>query len=1030
MLGPLELDDLRGGAGAVERPKLRALLALLLIHANAAVSADTLVDELWDADAPRSARGNLKTYVWSLRRLLSPADPGASPIRTDPGGYMFHVARDDVDMYAFERLIGDGRTARRAGDLADADRRLGRALALWRGSAFEGVALVGTRLPQAVRRLEEQRLAAFEDLVDLRLAAGGHREIIADLRIWVERHPLQERLWGQLLLALYRDGRQADALDTYQLLRRRLVDEVGVEPGEALQVLHGRVLSGDPALAAPERIVPVAPGPATAAGHVAGPDPIPPAPVPDLLPPDIPDFTGRRDAVRALERLLLGDPDRGHRSAPAVAGVAGMGGIGKTALAVHVAHRCAAAFPDGQLYVNLRGTTSALDSAEVLARFVRALGVDGRSVPVDADERAALYRSRLAGRKMLVVLDDAASEAQIRPLLPGAATCAVLVTSRRRLTGVEGARWVNLDEMPSPEAVELLARVVGDDRVRHGPDDAAEIVRLCAGLPLAVRVIGARLTARPHWRLGHIVDMLGDQRHRLDRLATGDLEMRASLALSLHGLDDEARRLFRRLSLFEVPDFSTALAIAVAEGPAEAATHAVESLVDAQLLAVTGDDGTGQARYRFHDLVRLFARELSEREDGAADRCAAVRRGLGFWLAVAERMAERVPGPCYALIGAVAHPHRPATGDVPCTDPLAWFDAERLTLLSAVRQACELGLDDLAFGLAGALERYLDLRRLYSEWEATNEMVMSACRRAGNQLGEAVMLRGLIDVQTWSRQHSDGEAMLRSYDRACRLLEMFTALGETRGMADAAVMCSWALTAQGRAVDAVELAERALRLADGSGHLGGRARACVALAVAFAEQKRWDRAATSLFAGLEAARRHGNPRYEATVLQFLGIAQRELGELDASEASLVASLAITRRYHDSYAEALTMLALARLHAHRGDERATEEAEGALRIGREHGMGHHVAESLAVLGEIDLARGRPEAAVARMEESVAMWRTRGWLSFQAAALATLGRAYGELGRAVPASAALAEARDIYARLGQPEKVRELERLLLG
>ncbi|GAA4264367.1 AfsR/SARP family transcriptional regulator [Dactylosporangium darangshiense] len=263
---------------------------------------DSLIDELWDTKAPKSARGNLKTYVWLLRSLLAQTDPGASPIRSDSRGYMFQAAPGDVDMFTFEQLIAEGRAAQHRGDFADAGQRLDRALALWRGPALEGVPIVGSRLVQVVRRLEEQRLTAFEDLTEVRLATGGHRDVIANLRIWVERHPLHERLWGQLMLALFRDGRQAEALHTYQLLWRRLVDEVGVEPGEALQLLHGQILAGDSALTAPaDRVAPVV-GATTESG---------PEPVPDLLPPDASDFTGRRKTVRSLENLLLGEPHWG-----------------------------------------------------------------------------------------------------------------------------------------------------------------------------------------------------------------------------------------------------------------------------------------------------------------------------------------------------------------------------------------------------------------------------------------------------------------------------------------------------------------------------------------------------------------------------------------------------------------------------------------------------------------------------------------------------------------------------------------------
>ncbi|GFJ77564.1 hypothetical protein Phou_017440 [Phytohabitans houttuyneae] len=365
-------------------------------------------------------------------------------------------------------------------------------------------------------RLVERRLTAVEDLADLELELGRAEVVAAEIAPLVDAHPMRERLRVRQMTALYRTGRQVEALQSYRVYRNLLAEYEGLDPGREIAELERMILRADP--------VPAAAMP-TAGEHAPA--------APALLPPDIPDFTGRDGPAGELHHLLTaGRPS----SALAVAGVAGMGGVGKTTLAVHVAHLASSAYPDGQLYANLRGAEAvALDPSDVLARFLRALGVDARAIPNDPVERAELYRTRLAGRRVLVVLDNAASEEQVRPLLPGAASCAVLLTSRARLTGVEGARWIDLDVFARAEAIKLLGRVAGDARVAAEPDEAAAIVRLCGGLPLAVRVAGARLTARPTWRLAHLSRMLRDERRRLDRLATGDLEVRASLALSYEG---------------------------------------------------------------------------------------------------------------------------------------------------------------------------------------------------------------------------------------------------------------------------------------------------------------------------------------------------------------------------------------------------------------------------------------------------------------------------------------------------------------
>lgn len=1013
LLGPFEVRDPAGLPVALPRRKQRALLALLLLRAGTVVATDEIVDALWGDRPPASARANLHSYVSALRVALARAAPadGVRP-RSVAGGYVLDVRPDESDVGVFDALVVEGRRALAEARHEAAADVLTRALGLWRGQAMEGLGPQEWLVPFTTR-LEESRLAAVEDQAEARLCLGRHAELTAELALVVARHPFRERINGLYIQALHRAGRRPEALAVYNRLSDVLDAEFGTRPSPYLRTLHRRIRADD-------LVVPPAGG-APAVAPAA-------APCPALLPPDIPDFTGRTEHLQKLTGLL----DRGADDPPdvlVVAGIVGMAGVGKTALAVRVAHRLAASYPDGQLHVNLHGAErSSLDPAEVLAQFLRAFGVDWRAIPADLAERAALYRSRLAGRRVLIVLDNAASEQQVRPLLPGSPTCAVLVTSRRRLTGVEGARWLDLDVLSDADAVRLLASVVADDRIARQPAEAVEIVRLCGRLPLAVRIAGARLASRAAWRPSDLVQRLGDQWHRLDHLTAGDLEVRASLALSRDGLDPDARRLFGRLGMFAVPDFTVLLAAAVLDTTVDEAGRHVESLVDAQLL-MTGQDRAGQFRYRFHDLVRLYARERAEIEHDAEELAGVLTRGFGAWLAVAERIAGQIPGPCYASISGSAP--RPAIDwqgvEVLHLDPLAWFDAERATLVSAVRQAGDLGLDEVAFDLAGCLEKYFDLRGMYSDWEATNTRVMEVCRRAGNLRGEAVMLRGLVDVRTWVRSHHGGEAMAEAHESSTRLLEMFIRLGDLRGMSDATVMASWALAAQGQQAAAIRYAERALRLADRSGHLGGQARAHVALAVARREQAQIEPAIRDLMSALAVARRLGNSRYEATVLQFLGIGHSELGDLAAGERFLTESLAISRRFGDDYTGALSLITLARIHLAQGDARARGEAENALTISREYRMDHHAADALAVLGEIDLAEGRAGDAVARLSESVAIWRTRGWLSYEAAALTSLGRAYVDVD---PGAAwkAFESARDLYCRLGRADDITELDRLL--
>jgi tetratricopeptide (TPR) repeat protein len=912
----------------------------------------------------------------------------------------------ECDTVVFEELAAEGRRDLDAHRYADAAERLARALGLWRGPVLEDLAEHLWIEPYAAR-LEQTRLAALEDHIEARLRLGQHAEVLGDLVAATAAHPVRERLWGQYMRALANTGRRAQALEAYEKLEALLDAELGVAPSPQLRDLHRQILDG------------------------TQPEPARPRSVPALLPPAVADFVGRRPELRRLRRLLAGE--EAPRVGLTVAGITGMAGVGKTTLALHFAHSIAPAYPDGQLFANLRGAESVpVDSADVLGRFLIALGVHSRAVPADPDERMELYRTLLAGRRVLVVLDNAASEEQVRPLLPGAPTCAVVITSRSRLTGVEGGRWTELTVLAEDDATQLLSGIVDDARIIDSPVHAAMIVRICGGLPLAVRIAGARLSARPGWSAARLVELLRDERCRLDRLKVGDLEVRASLALSYDGLTDPARRLFRQLSQFDVPDFPDWLAAAVLDGPREFAASSLDALVDAHLLTVVGTDPAGQVRYRFHDLVRIFAEERARCDDGPAASALALRRGLGTWLVIAEQMEPRVPGACYAPIrgGALRPPVGWLLDELSATDPLAWFDAEQGALRSAIRQAAQIGDTELAFDLAQRTEKYFDLRGMYAEWEQTNRMVLAACHEAGNRRGEAVMLRGLIDLTTWITTDHGTEAMTRSYTEAVHLLDLFREVGERGGMVDAAVMCSWALTAMGRHDDAISAATEALSWAGDCGHLGGQARAQVALAVAHGECMRLETAAAHLYQALPPARELGNPRYEATVLQFLGIAHREGGQLDLSERFLHESLEICQRYGDTYVEVLSTMALARVYLQRADSQARATATRALSAAREYQMPHHIADSLGILGEVELAAGRPAEAAKYLRESVVIWRTRGWLRFQASALALLGRALFDLDPGA-ARDSLDEAHRLFIEVGdtvQAEQTAALRKLL--
>ncbi|MGH3373398.1 MAG: AfsR/SARP family transcriptional regulator, partial [Actinoallomurus sp.] len=540
---------------------------------------------------------------------------------------------------------------------------------------------------------------------------------------------------------------------------------------------------------------------------------------------------------------------------------------------------------------------------------------------------------------------------------------------------------------------------------------------LCAYVPLAVRIAGARLAGRRHWSLGYLVARLGDEHRRLDELSAGDLAVRAGFAVSYTRLPDDVRRLFRLLGLLEVTDFAGWVAAALLGVSVESARTRLEALVDAQLIGTTGTDPT---RYRFHDLVRLYARERAHEEDPPDVRTAALTRLFGGWLSLAEHAAERVPGPCYAAI----HGDAPRwVVPYPSGDPSAWFDTEWVALVAAINQACDLGLDEFAWDLAGCLEKYFDVRAMAAEWRATHERALELCRTTGNLRGEAVLLRGLVEVTTWISADPSGTAMATLHERSRRLLRMFERADEPRGMADALVNCAWGLVAEGRPDEALAATGRALALARDHDHLGGQARAHHLMGVAYG-QDRPGAAIEHLTQALDLARELGNPRFESTALQFLGAAHCAAGHVDSGHDLLVESLTRCHERGDRYAEAFSLLYLAKLYAATDDPRARPAAEAVLSISRRQGMRHHMADSLKVLGDLDLAAGRYASATIRLEESVLVWRSRGWTSFLADTLRSLGHAHAGTGDGESAAGAWTEARSLFEELSDAEGAAEM------
>lgn len=577
-------------------PKLRQALALLLVRHNQMVGIGELITELWGEDPPARALATLQTYVYKLRKLIEEAngDTAGKLLLTKPSGYLLDVSGCILDLREFATRAEKGRELFEAGDNEQARRVLAEGLALWRGAPLSDVAK-GELLTAEATRLEEWRLQALQTRIEADLALGRHRELVSELREFTRQNPLHESFQAHLMLALHRSGRRVEALQVYQQLRGQLVRELGLEPSPELVRLHQALLASDPSLDRPATRQ-VAVTTESAATFTA----------PAQLPPDVADFTGRRDQLAWIERELASPTATG--TSTRVICVGGPPGIGKSTLAVHAAHRIGAAFPDGQLFANLRGTgPRPADPAEVLAGFLRALGEPVDRIPDSLDERSTLFRTLAGRRGLLIVLDDAVSAEQVTPLLPGSRQCAVLVTGR--LLGIPGAASLLLEPLTEDEGVRLLANVTGQRRVAADRAAAAQIVRMVGGLPLALRAVGVRLVSAEYWPLRKIVDQLADPQRRLDILRYGDLDVRASYDRSVSRLEEPAKIALVLLGLLAAGPFVAAEAAKMFGSDEPAAEALLTRLVEDHLLRMAGSAADPEPRYELSEVTRWYARD-------------------------------------------------------------------------------------------------------------------------------------------------------------------------------------------------------------------------------------------------------------------------------------------------------------------------------------------------------------------------------------------------------------------------------------
>ncbi len=982
-----------GAAVCIPAGRQRALLAALLLGGGQLRQADELIEVLWDVHPPASARASLRNYVRRLRNALG--DSGHTRIRTQPSGYAISVDTDDLDVSRFEALLRAARLAMRTGAWEQAATRAHAALSLWRGEPLTGVesqALVRREVP----RLAELRMQALEVRLDADLRLGGHAEAIPELRRLVGLHPLREQLHALLMLALYRSGQRAEALAAYRAARQVLAGE----PGTRLRELHQQMLSGDPVLAVP------APAPPDGGA----------APVaPRALPGPVAHFTGRHNELAVLTGLL----DQPGRRAPGTAVISALGGtagVGKTALAVHWARLVAHRFPDGQLYVNLRGYDlgSPMPPQDALAEFLRALGVSGQDIPAGVDECAARYRGLLAGRRMLVLLDNARSAEQVRPLLPASAGCLAVVTSRDPMAGLvarQGAQRVELDLLPLPDAAGLLRTLVGE-RAAADPAATRSLAEACSRLPLALRVAAERITATPDTALADLVAELADERLGLEPIQPDGAQrtaIRAVFSWSYRQLPEAAARAFRLSALHPGPDLDAYSVAALTGGTLEQAAELLGQLLQASLIQPSASSRHAGDRYTRHDLLRAYGRELATATDTDAERRTALTRLFDYYLQAASLATNTLYPP--------AIPH-PASGPLP---PLAtpaaaqaWLDAERASLVAVSAHAARRGWSGHASRLAVTLHRYLDAGGYVSEAITVHNAGRRAARRVGDRgaIAEALNSLGHADL----RQGHYQQAIARFQKAHAH----FRATGNKSGEAYALGNLGLVAMRQGGYQQAARHFELAAGLLRQTGDRAGQARMLANLGVLAMQQGRYQQAGDYQRQALIIFQEVGDRSGEAQGLSTLGTIDGRQGGYESAADHLRQALSLFRAAGDRSGQAHALTDLGDIDLRRGHfDSAARHQLRSLTLFHETGDPAGQAKALNGLGSALLAAGRVADAHARHTAALALARKLDDQYEQARALGGLGDAEHALGDPAEARRQWRQALALYTRLRTPE-----------
>jgi DNA-binding SARP family transcriptional activator len=885
--------------------KQQSVLAVLLLEMNRPVSVAKIVDAVWGQPAPRDARNALQTNISRLRRVLESA-PGNDESRvliSTEGGYLLRGRPEHVDIAIFDRHLATAHDGRQRGDLPSAAAEIDLALAVWRGEPFSG--LSGPLIDAERQRLHQRHIDALELRATIMMDRGLDEAAVADLSRLVNDYPLQERLRAKLMVALYRIGRQADALAVFQDIRQRLADELGVDPGRELSELHQQILRADPAMAGPAR--PVAPA------------------VRNDLPGDIADFTGR---TAEMTRLLTARTSTAKVSAIVIGAIDGMAGVGKTTLAVHAAHRLTHRYPDAQLFIDLHGHTSSqrpVTPQSALDTLLRALGVPTDRIPNDLEARAALWRAELANRSALIVLDNAADAAQVRPLLPGAAQSLVLITSRRRLLDLDLDHTLSLDVLPSADAVALFVSVVGDDRTTAEADAVHDVIEQCGYLPLAIRIAAARLRTRPAWTVAYLAGRLRQARSPVTELSAGDRSVAAAFSLSYQHLETAQQRMFRLLGVHPGPDFDVPAAAALAAIEPAAAERLLEDLVDAHLL-----QQPTVGRYRFHDLLRQHAHITAQTDEPETVRTEALRRVVDFYLHTAYN-GSRLLDEQHPPIEIEA----PAAGCVPGSladdaAAMVWFDDNHNCVLAARTAAEDKGWDTAVWQLAWTLDNF-------------------HYRRGGIH----------ANVTAW-------RAGLAAAER----------LGDLAVQARAHRRLGLTLAPTGKTAEAHHHLRQSLALSEQIGDTLGEAGAHFVLALTWARQQDDHQALAHATRALVLYRTIGNSKWEVRSLSMIGACHTRLGDHDRARGFCESALKLCRRQDDHYGQADSLDSLGAIASHTGQyTEAAQHYEQALALWIELDNTYRQADTLAEIAATHVRLDHHDHARRAWRQAVDLYRSQ-------------------------------------------------------